>query len=152
MARPEERKLSVFAESCFRADRRNAWHQKFCSEPGAQGSKAEASARRAKPERTRTTSVGRACRAAGTSTLAPAIEYWRRPKGGRLVVPATPVAVVALQDATSRKAEIKRFCQTSCNLRYKEILLDQPAVLIGFIAQFTGSALQRGHRAGTAGC
>lgn len=143
MAHPEERKC-LFCGKLFRADRRNAWHQKFCSEPGCRkAAKAESQrAWRAKPEN-QDYFRGPEHVARVQRWRAGHPEYWRRPKGGRQVVPATPVAVVALQDHyLTQEAEIKEVLPDVLQPALQEILLDQPAVLIGFIAQFTGSALQ----------
>jgi hypothetical protein len=59
------------------------------------------------------------------------------------VAPAAPVAAVALQDLCPiQEAEIKEVVPELLQPALQDLLLDQPAVLIGFIAQFTGSALQ----------
>ena len=66
--------------------------------------------------------------------------YWRRAKGERRDRPEAPVA---LQDLCPAQAiEIAGNAQELLHPALQDLLLDQPAVLIGFIAQFTGSTLQ----------
>jgi hypothetical protein len=143
MAHPEERKC-LFCGELFRADARNARHQKYCPEPACRKASKAASQRAwlAKPENqdyfrgpdhVARVQRWRACHP----------EYWRRPKGGRRVAPAPPVAAVALQDfCLTQEAESKAVLPDVLQPALQDLLLDQAAVLIGFIAQFTGSALQ----------
>jgi hypothetical protein len=67
--------------------------------------------------------------------------YWRRPAGQRAQKP------VALQDLChAQPIEITHDSESLLPLALKDTLQDlmsrQPAVLVGFIAQFTGSTLQ----------
>jgi len=140
MARPGEIKC-LFCGMFFRADPRNARHQKYCS--GADCRKAsKVASRRAwlakpenldyfrGPENVLRVQVWRAAHPG----------YWRRPAGTGAATPAVPVA---LQDLCPAQAiEIIDASPTLPEPALQDLFRDQPAVLIGFIAQFTGSALQ----------
>jgi hypothetical protein len=64
-------------------------------------------------------------------------EYWRRPTGQRTRRP------IALQDLCQAQTfEITDDSKNVSQFALQDLFLDQPAVLVGFIAQFTGSALQ----------
>ena len=141
MARPERPKC-LFCGKLFRADPRNARHQKYCSETSCRKASKAASRRAwlAKPENLNY------CR--GPENVARVQwwradhpGYWRRPGGQR-----APTAV-ALQDlCRAQPLEIKQPSPPLTGPPPKPALQDlwsfQPAVLIGFIAPFTGSALQ----------
>jgi hypothetical protein len=140
MARPAEPKC-LFCGSFFRADPRNARHQKYCSTAACRKASKAASRRAwlAKPENQdyfrgpENVARVQAWRAAHPG-------YWRRPEGHGAVVPAV---AVALQDlCPAQTLEIIGDLQAVPQPALQDLLLDQPAVLIGFIAQFTGSALQ----------
>ena len=140
MARPAEPKC-LFCGAFFRADPRNARHQKYCSAAACRKASKAASRRAwlAKPENQdyfrgpENVARVQAWRAAHPG-------YWRRPEGHRAVVPAV---AVALQDlCPAQRLEIIGDLQPVSQPALQDLLLDQPAVLIGFIAQFTGSALQ----------
>lgn len=117
MARPEQHNC-LFCGAFFRADPRNAKHQNYCSEPGCRKA-SKAASRRAWLAKAENQDYFRGPEnvARVQAWRAEHPGYWRRPKGqcGR-----RPNASRALQD----------------------IVLYLPAVLIGFIAQFTGSTLQ----------
>ena len=118
MARPGKLKC-LFCGLMFGADPRNARHQKYCSAADCRKASKAASRRAwlAKPEN-QDYFRGPENVARVQAWRAEHPGYWRRPgsRGGTVAA----VAPAALQD----------------------LLRDQPAVLIGFIAQFTGSALQ----------
>lgn len=122
----------------FRADPRNARHQKYCCEPSCRKTSKAASrgAWLAKPEnQDYFRGPENVVRVQAWRAVHP--EYWRRPAGQRARKP------VALQDLCQTHAvEIAEDSQTVSQPALQDLLLDQPAVLIGFIAQFTGSALQ----------
>ena len=140
MARAEEHNC-LFCGALFRADPRNARHQKYCSEPGCRKASKAASRRAwlAKPENQdyfrgpENVARVQAWRAAHPG-------YWRRPGGQSAARPEVPVA---LQDLCPAQAiESAGDSQNVSQPALQDLLRDQPAVLIGFIAQFTGSALQ----------
>lgn len=140
MARPE-RHNCLFCGEMFQADPRNARHQKYCCEPNCRKASKAASQRAwlAKaqnqdyfrgPENVARVQWWRAAHPG----------YWRRAKGERRERPGAPVA---LQDLCPAQAiEIAGNAQELLPPALQDLLLDQPAVLIGFIAQFTGSTLQ----------
>ena len=134
----------LFCGELFQADPRNAKHQKYCSEPACRKASKAASQRAwlAKPENQDyfrgPENVARVQSWRGSHP-----EYWRRAKGARRETPTAPVVPVALQDhCPAQPIEITEVSQEVLQPALQELLLDQPAVLIGFIAQFTGSALQ----------
>lgn len=122
----------------FRADPRNARHQKYCCEPSCRKASKAASrcAWLAKPEnQDYFRGPENVVRVQAWRAAHP--EYWRRPAGQRAHKP------IALQDLCQTQAvEIAEDSQSVSQPALQDLLLDQPAVLIGFIAQFTGSALQ----------
>ena len=140
MARPE-RHNCLFCGEMFQADARNARHQKYCCEPNCRKASKAASQRAwlAKadnqdyfrgPENVARVQLWRAAHPG----------YWRRAKGESRERPGAPVA---LQDLCPAQAiEIVGNAQEVLHPALQDLLLDQPAVLIGFIAQFTGSTLQ----------
>ena len=117
MARPE-RHNCLFCGEMFQADPRNARHQKYCCEPNCRKA-SKAASQRAWLAKAQNQDYFRGPENVARVQLWRAAHpgYWRRAKGESRDRPGAPVA---LQD----------------------LLLDQPAVLIGFIAQFTGSTLQ----------
>lgn len=140
MAHPEQHNC-LFCGDLFRADPRNARHQKYCSQPACRKA-SKAASRRAwlakaenqdyfrGPENVQRVQLWRVAHPG----------YWRRVKGERRERPGAPVA---LQDLCPAQAiEIADDSQGVLQPALQDLLLDQPAVLIGFIAQFTGSALQ----------
>ena len=140
MARPKQHKC-LFCGTMFRPDRRNARHQKYCSEADCRKASKAASQRAwlAKPqnqdyfrgpENVARVQLWRASHPG----------YWRHAQGNRRDRPPAPVA---LQDLCPAQAiEIAADSQGLLQPALQDLLLDQPAVLIGFIAHFTGSALQ----------
>lgn len=137
MTRPESPKC-LSCKKLFRADPRNARHQKYCSEPSCRKASKAASrcAWLAKPDnQDYFRGPENVVRVQAWRAAHP--EYWRRPAGQRAQKP------VALQDICQTQAvEITEDSQSMSQSALQDLLLDQPAVLIGFIAQFTGSALQ----------
>ena len=122
----------------FRADPRNARHQKYCCEPSCRKVSKAASrcAWLAKPDnQDYFRGPENVVRVQAWRAAHP--EYWRRPAGQRAQKP------IALQDlCQTQVVEIAKDSQSVSQPALQDLLLDQPAVLIGFIAQFTGSALQ----------
>ena len=140
MARAEDHNC-LFCGAFFRADARNAKHQKYCSEPGCRKVSKAASWRTwlAKAEN-QDYFRGPENVARVQSWRAAHPGYWRRPGGQRGTPPEVPLA---LQDLCPTQAvEIAEDSQRAPESALQDLWRDQPAVLIGFIAQFTGSALQ----------
>lgn len=137
MTRPELPKC-LSCKKLFRADPRNARHQKYCSEPSCRKASKAASrcAWLAKPDnQDYFRGPENVVRVQAWRASHP--EYWRRPAGQRAHRP------IALQDLCQTQAvEIAEDSQSMSQSALQDLLLDQPAVLVGFIAQFTGSALQ----------
>ena len=137
----------LFCGALFRADGRNAHHQKYCSAPACRKASKAASQRAwlAKPENhdyfRGPDNVQRvqAWRAGHPG-------YGRRAPGEQQEAPVAPQMVEtapALQDLYPVQAiETKAFSKDILLSPLQDLLRDQPAVLIGFIAHFTGSALQ----------
>jgi hypothetical protein len=140
MARPEQHNC-LFCGAMFRAEPRNAGHQKYCSEPNCRKA-SKAASRRAwlsKPEN-QDYFRGPENVARVQSWRAAHPGYWRRPGGQRGLRPDTPIA---LQDlCPTQRVEIAEDSESVPQPALQDLWRDQPAVLIGFIAQFTGSALQ----------
>jgi len=137
MTRPELPKC-LCCKKLFRADPRNARHQKYCSEPGCRKA-SKAASRRAWLAKAENHDYFRGpenvVRVQAWRATHP--QYWRRPAGQRAQKP------IALQDLCQTQAvEIADDSQNVSRPALQDLFLDQPAVLIGFIAQFTGSALQ----------
>ena len=122
----------------FQVDPRNARHQKYCSEPGCRKASKAASrcAWLAKPEnQDYFCGPENVVRVQAWRAAHP--EYWRRPTGQRTRRP------IALQDlCQTQSVEITDDSKNVPQFALQDLFLDQPAVLVGFIAQFTGSALQ----------
>jgi len=140
MARPE-RHNCLFCGEIFRPDRRNAGHQKYCSAANCRKASKAASRRAwlAKPEN-RDYFRGPENVARVRSWRAAHPGYWRRPGGqsaGRLDT-RLPLQDLCLPQVVEMAADSTDDPQPAL----QDLWRDQPAVLIGFIAQFTGSALQ----------
>ena len=132
----------LFCAKQFRPDARNAKHQTYCSEPACRKASKAASQRAwlGKPEN-QDYFRGAQNVARVQSWRAARPEYWRRPGVSTRREP------LALQDlcpaqAIELKVDSSTLGQTALQDALQDLLADQPAVLIGFIAQFTGSALQ----------
>ena len=140
MARPAEPKC-LFCGSLFRADPRNARHQKYCSAAACRKA-SKAASRRAwltKPEN-QGYFRGPENVARVQAWRADHPGYWRRPGGQRI---EAAVDQVALQDLWPPQVpETADESEAALQPALQDLLRDQPAVLIGFIAHFTGSALQ----------
>jgi len=140
MARPEDHNC-LFCGAFFRADARNAKHQKYCSEPGCRKA-SKAASRRAWLAKAENQDYFRGPEnvARVQSWRAAHPGYWRRPRGQRGTPPEVPFA---LQDLCPAQAvEIAEDSQIVPHTALQDLWRDQPAVLIGFIAHITGSALQ----------
>ncbi len=141
MTRPELPKC-LCCKKLFRADPRNARHQKYCCEPSCRKASKAASGRAwlAKPEnQDYFRGPENVVRVQAWRAAHP--EYWRRPAGQRGRVP------IALQDLCHAQAvetirDSKSLLPPALKDTLQDLLSRQPAVLVGFIAQFTGSALQ----------
>jgi hypothetical protein len=141
MTRPELPKC-LSCKKLFRADPRNARHQKYCCEPSCRKASKAASrcAWLAKPQnQDYFRGPENVMRVQAWRVAHP--EYWRRPAGQRAPKPN------ALQDVChAQPIEItndsKSLLPLALNDTLQDLMLRQPAVLVGFIAQFTGSALQ----------
>ena len=140
MARPSRLKC-LFCGALFGADPRNARHQKYCSAMGCRKA-SKAASRRAwlgKPEnQDYFCGPENVLRVQAWRAVHPG--YWRRPGSTGAAVPAV---LLALQDLCP--AQVLESAGESPAIQQpalQDLMRDQPAVLIGFIAQFTGSALQ----------
>ena len=131
----------LFCGELFQADARNAAHQKYCSKVPCRKASQAASRRiwLAKLENQdyfrgpENVARVQAWRAAPPG-------YWRRPRGENAAGAQT---ALALQDVChSQAVEIVDHSPDVPESALQDVWRDQPAVLIGFIAQFTGSALQ----------
>jgi len=140
MAHPEHHNC-LFCGAFFRADPRNAKHQNYCSEPVCRKA-SKAASRRAWLAKAENQDYFRGPEnvARVQAWRAEHPGYWRRPKGQRGM---PPEASLALQDLCPVQAlEIVDDFKNVPVPALQDLLLYQPAVLIGFIAQFTGSTLQ----------
>jgi hypothetical protein len=140
MARQEDHSC-LFCGALFVADPRNARHQKYCSEPNCRKA-SKAASRRAWLNKTENHDYFRGpdnvARVQSWRAAHPG--YWRRPKDQRR---AAAELTLALQDVCpAQQIEITEDYQDVLQPALQDLLLDQSAVLIGFIAQFTGSTLQ----------
>ena len=141
MARPGQLKC-LFCGSMFGADPRNARHQKYCSAADCRKASKAASRRAwlAKPEN-QDYFRGPENVARVQAWRAEHPGYWRRP--GSRSVAEEAVLPTALQDlCPPQVVETAAESEDALQPALQDLLRDQPAVLIGFIAQFTGSALQ----------
>jgi hypothetical protein len=129
------RRKCLHCAELFRPDPRNLRHQRYCSKPECRKASKAASQRRwlAKAQNrdyyrgTANVERVRAWRAAHPG-------YWRRPG-----VQSTS----ALQDVSSGQAiETHKKTPTSAAVALQDFLCAQPTVLIGLIANLTGTALQ----------
>ena len=131
----------LFCGTLFGADARNARHQKYCCAVACRKASKAASRRAwlAKPEnQDYFRGPENVARVQAWRALHPG--YWRGP-GGQCA--ARPGVAVALQDlCPARAIESMSDSQTAAPFALQDLLRDQPAVLIGFIAQLIGSALQ----------
>ena len=140
MARPERHKC-LFCGAGFCADPRNAAHQKYCCEPDCRKA-SKAASRRAwlsKPENADYfRGPENVARVQSWRVAHPG--YWRRPGGqrGAPLAPALALQDLCLQQVVESAAHSPVILQPAL----QDLWRNQPAVLIGFIAQFTGSALQ----------
>lgn len=137
MTRPERPKC-LFCGKLFRVDPRNARHQKYCAEPKCRKA-SKAASQRAWRAKTENLDYFRGAEnvARVQSWRAAHPGYWRRAAGQRAALP------VALQDVCQAQGvEIAIDSQNLPQDTLQDLLSSQPAVLVGFIAQFTGSALQ----------
>jgi len=132
----------LFCGETFQADARNAKHQKYCSQPLCRKASKAASQRAwlAKPEN-QAYFRGPENVARVQSWRAAHPTYWRRKSVPKVKTP------LALQDVChAQPVELKSDSPTLAHPALQDALQDllsaQPAALIGFIAQFTGSALQ----------
>ena len=140
MARPAELKC-LFCGTLFRGDPRNARHQKYCCAPACRKASKTASQRAwlAKPEnRDYFRGPEHVVRVQAWRAAHPG--YWRQPVGRSA---ATATATDALQDFCPPQAiESIGAVPIVSEPALQDLWREQPAVLIGFIAQFTGSTLQ----------
>ena len=135
------RRNCLFCGEIFEADARNTGHQRYCSKPDCRKASQAASRRAwlAKPEN-QDYFRGPENVARVQAWRAERPGYWRRPPkaSGAGAQPA-----LALQDVCPAQAlEIADDLQKGAETALQDVWRAQPAVLIGFIAQFTGSALQ----------
>ena len=137
MARPMQPKCLCCGD-LFRVDPRNARHQKYCSAPVCRKASKAASQRawQTKPENqdyfrgAENTARVQAWRIGHPG-------YWRRPAGQR-AIPSNALQDLCLAQVIDTTSESKALSEDAL----QDLLSSQPAVLVGFIAQFTGSALQ----------
>jgi hypothetical protein len=140
MAHPDQHN-SLFCGDTFRADPRNARHQKYCSQAACRKASKAASRRAwlAKPHnQDDLRGAENVARVQLWRVAHPG--YWRRATGERRDRPGDPIALQAL--CTAQAVEITADSQDVLQPALQDLWRDQPAVPIGFIAQFTGSTLQ----------
>jgi hypothetical protein len=131
----------LFCGKFFRADPRNTKHQKYCSEPSCRkASKAASRSTWLLKAENRDYFCGAENVARVQSWRAAHPGYWRRPRGQR---GASSEGAGTLQDlCPTQPLEIAKDSQNVPEPALQDLWRAQPAVLIGFIAQFTGSTLQ----------
>jgi hypothetical protein len=118
----------------FLPDARNFSRQRYCDKPGCRkASKADSQRRWLQKEENRDYFRGPEHVARVQRWRAAHPGYWRKSKAGR----------VALQDPLIAQAPVnKPQSDISDQVALQDLLIVQPAVLVGLIAQLTGSALQ----------
>ena len=139
---PRRRNIKcLFCRALFNADARNAQRQRYCSAMACRKASKAASqlAWLGKPEN-QDYFCGPEHVLRVQSWRADHPGYWRRIA---VAGAATSPTSVALQDSCPLQA-IEKIAESEIvpSSALQDLLRDQPAVLIGFIAQFTGSALQ----------
>ena len=134
MVRRRRRKC-LHCRALFELDRRNLRHQRYCSQPACRKASQAASQRRwlSKPEN-RDYFCGRANVRRVQAWRGAHPGYWRR--GSRLG--AAPLQEDCAAQGIEREGKSGEFARSPL----QELLPGQPLVLIGLIAQLTGSALQ----------
>jgi hypothetical protein len=164
VAQMEQAKRSKCAncDQAFRADARNAWHQRYCTEPACRTASKGASQRRwlDKPENRayfagpvhvararawREAHPGYSTRAASSPGSAPATAQAATPSGAA----ATISAELALQEIVTPQAidppaqtDLAVASQAHTAMALQDLLLHQPIVLIGLLAHLSDSTLQ----------
>ena len=140
MARPGTLKC-LFCGTLFEADARNARRQKYCSALACRKASKAASQRvwLAKSEnQDYFRGAENVARVRVWRAMHPG--YWRGTRGQHAQVPDDAVALQDLCPAqVTESIDEPHWAQRSA---LQDLLRDQPAVLVGFIAHFTGSALQ----------
>ena len=128
------RKKCCHCEELFLPDARNFRRQRYCGKPACRkASKADSQQRWLQKEENRGYFSGPEHVQRVQRWRAAHPGYWRRPK-------AQPVA---LQDPLIEQAPVnKQQSDISGETALQDLLILQPAVLVGLIAQLTGSALQ----------
>jgi hypothetical protein len=119
----------------FQPDRRNLWHQRHCSKPGCRQASKAASQRRwlAKPQnRDYFRDPAHVERVRAWRAAHP--RYWHR--SGRQSCPALQA------DSLAQVTETQKESTTLADRALQEVFAAQPLVLLGLIANLTGSALQ----------
>jgi len=119
----------------FDPDPRNLRHQHYCSKPACRkASKADSQRRWLGKAQNRDYFRGAANVARVQAWRAAHPGYWKRPR---------PQKEIALQeDSLAQLTEKKQQSATLFDLALQDLLCAQPLVLIGLIANLTGSALQ----------
>src|ERR1700704_4133865 len=129
------RRKCRYCGNLFRADPRNRRHQKYCSIPACREAAKAARQRRwlSKPEnRDYFRGAANIERVRAWRAVHPG--YWRR---------SGPQRVRPLQDDSyAQPVELPQECGTLVPTALQDVFTSQPAVLIGLIANITGSALQ----------
>lgn len=122
-------------EELFQSDRRNLWHQRYCSKPSCRQASKAASQRRwlGKPQnRDYFRGPAHVERVRGWRAAHP--RYWHR--SARQSSPALQ------EDSLAQVTETKKESTTLAGRALQEVFAAQPLVLLGLIANLTGSALQ----------
>ena len=141
MARPQLPKC-LFCGKLFRADPRNAHHQKYCSEASCRQASKVVS-RRAWLAKAQNQDYFRGAENVARVRLWRADHpgYWRRP-GGQRAPKAVALQDLCLVQTVETKQQSPPLAGPASKHALQDLLAFQPAVLIGFIAQFTGTTLQ----------
>ena len=125
-------------------DRRNLHHQRYCAEAACRNrAKRKVSAAGCKNRRTKTTSAARKI-ASVSKSGENAIPVLAQKE------PSTPRTVTrSLHDSVAQDEEVKRI---EISDALQDVLVMQPAVMVGLISMMTGSALQEDIAATTRRC
>jgi hypothetical protein len=129
------RRKCRYCRDLFHPDHRNLRHQHYCSKPACrQASKADSQRRWLNKAQNRNYFRGAMNVQRVRDWRAAHPGYWRRP--------GTPTKVALQEDSMTQATETNKKSAILVDPALQDLLFDQPVVLIGLIAQLTGTALQ----------